>query len=100
MKRILRRAHTPRPAVAVRSRGKGAALITALRQQIVTGALAPGQRIPSHGQLQTQFQTTKVTVQKALNQLAHDGFLRTERGRGTFVTDPPPHLAHYVLAFP
>lgn len=67
---------------------------------IRSGAKPPGSRLPTRLELAQQFKTTPVTIQKALIQLATDGFV-TARGRaGTFVVDRPPHLYRFGLVIP
>ena len=67
---------------------------------IRSGAKPPGSRMPTRLALAQQCQTTTVTIQKALSQLATDGFV-TARGRaGTFVADRPPHLYRFGLVLP
>ena len=56
-----------------------------LRVLIATGALAPGQRVPSGRELAEQHGVALMTVQKALALLRDEGVLATHQGRGTFV---------------
>jgi len=70
-----------------------------LRQLIVSGQYAPGSRLPVRVELQQLFDTTPVTLQRALDRLRGEGFVRTEPNAGTFVTDRPPHLWRYGLLF-
>jgi GntR family transcriptional regulator, N-acetylglucosamine utilization regulator len=60
----------------------------ALRRQIAAGALKPGDAIPTEEELQSLFGVSRATVRQAVRQLVHDGLLRLERPRGTFVTQP------------
>ena len=57
-----------------------------LVQQIEAGSLKEGDRLPSEGQLATDFGVSVGTIQKALAQLAHSGLISREHGRGTFVS--------------
>jgi GntR family transcriptional regulator len=54
--------------------------------QIESGALTPGDRLPSEEQLATRYRVSVGTVQKALSKLAHFKVLSREHGRGTFVS--------------
>ncbi|MBL8992294.1 MAG: extracellular solute-binding protein [Spirochaetia bacterium] len=47
----------------------------------------PGERLPSDKQLSDLAGISYVTVQKAVNELAREGYLRREVGRGTFVAE-------------
>jgi len=60
----------------------------ALRQRIVSGALKPGDAIPTEEELQRLFGVSRATVRQAVRDLVGDGLLRLERPRGTFVTRP------------
>ncbi len=58
------------------------------RQQIVTGAMPPGSKLPTNKELTTQWATSTLAVQRALAMLAAEGLLKRTQGRGTFVSDP------------
>lgn len=71
-----------------------------LRERIVRGAFGPGHRLPTRVEIERQFDASPVTVQRALDALAAEGFVQSRGGRGTFVMDHPPHLFRYGLVFP
>jgi DNA-binding LacI/PurR family transcriptional regulator len=71
-----------------------------LRHQIVSGKLAPGSRLPTRSELESQFRVSSVTVQLALDRLVEDGFVIAEGRKGTHVAENPPHLSRYALCFP
>ncbi len=71
-----------------------------LRRRIITGALAPGSRIPTLDELEQRFGASRHTLQSALRRLRQDGFLQPRGKRGTFVVDHPPHLCRYGLILP
>ncbi|MDR3708674.1 MAG: GntR family transcriptional regulator [Capsulimonadaceae bacterium] len=71
-----------------------------LRQQILSGKLQPGDRVPTRTDLEEAFQTSTATVQSALDDLVRDGFVRVEGRRGTFVTQDLPFLTRYGFVFP
>jgi GntR family transcriptional regulator len=58
-----------------------------LREQIRSGAIAPNTLLPGEQQLAKMFNVSRITVKRALNELAADGLLNRHRGRGTIVTD-------------
>lgn len=60
-------------------------LASALRDSILTGSLAPGERVLSSRELQTHLGLSRNTVVDALAQLHAEGYLVTVRGVGTFV---------------
>ena len=58
----------------------------ALREAIESGQWQSGQQLPNEGELAQTFGVSKITVRQALQLLAHQGFVRREQGRGTFVS--------------
>lgn len=66
-----------------------AALADHYRQEILSGALAPGTKIPSNRELSGAWKTTAATVTRALGALQVEGYIVTSP-RGTFVSDAPP----------
>ncbi|OPZ31169.1 MAG: Arabinose metabolism transcriptional repressor [Lentisphaerae bacterium ADurb.BinA184] len=72
-----------------------------LRQDIVSGRLPPGARLPNRGALCQRYDASLVTVQAAVEDLIKEGFVTVgARMRGSFVAARPPHLHHYKLLFP
>jgi len=59
-----------------------------LREQIDTGALQPGERLPSEPDLVRQFEASRNTVRLAIALLTNQGLVVTRQGLGTFVTEP------------
>ena len=62
-------------------------IAAAIRDRILAGEYAPGERLPGQQELAIHWHTTLRTVRQALEQLRQDGFLRVEHGVGTFVAD-------------
>ena len=60
-------------------------LETALREAILSGALAPGERMLSSRELQSHLGVSRNTITDALSRLHAEGLLITVRGVGTFV---------------
>ena len=54
-------------------------LHTQLRRQILSGALAPGERIPSEQDISLAFGVGRTTVREALGALVASGFARRPR---------------------
>jgi hypothetical protein len=75
------------------SKRSAAATATALQieqyysQQILTGKLPPGSRLPPNSELTQIWKTSNATVQRALSKLTADGLVARRQGRGTFVRD-------------
>lgn len=61
-----------------------------LRELVVTGELAPGDRLPNEAALARDFGVSRATVREALRVLAAQGLVRTAKGAGggSFVTLP------------
>ncbi len=68
-----------------------------LRARIVGGELLPGAQLPTRVELEQQFGVSTVTVQRALDFLVANEFVRVNGRRGTFVVQNPPHLSRYAL---
>ena len=58
------------------------------KAQILSGALEPGQAIPSMRALARSLHISVITVQKAYEDLQRDGFIVTTVGRGSYVAAP------------
>lgn len=58
-----------------------------VRERIDAGDFAAGDRLPSEAALMRRFEVTRTTVRRALNVLAVEGRIRTERGVGAFVKE-------------
>ncbi len=61
-------------------------------EQIVSGALKEGERLPSENQICRAFQVSRPTVREALMRLHADGLVTTRHGSGTFVQRRPSSL--------
>ncbi len=59
-----------------------------LLKKIQGGEWKPGDLIPSETALGQQFKLSRITIRQTLQQLAADGYLSREQGRGTFVSQP------------
>jgi GntR family transcriptional regulator len=71
---------------------------SALRTRIAT--LRPGQRLPSDADLCIEFGVSRMTARHAMAQLADEGLVRRDPGRGTFVAEPPTHRrANSLMTF-
>ncbi len=56
--------------------------------QIQRGILQPGQQIPTESELAQQYQVSRITAKRALDELVHQGRAFRQQGRGTFVAKP------------
>jgi GntR family phosphonate transport system transcriptional regulator len=58
-----------------------------LLSEIMSGDIAPGERLPSEGALADRFSVNRHTVRRALAELSAQDILQIENGRGAFVTE-------------
>jgi DNA-binding transcriptional MocR family regulator len=63
--------------------------VTSLAADITSGALRPGQRLPTHRELAFRLGIAVATVTKAYTEAKRHGYLRSGVGDGTFVLEPP-----------
>ena len=61
------------------------ALYRSIRSDILSGRLAPGQKLPSKRALSANLKVSKITVEAAYNQLLSEGYIRSEEKIGYFV---------------
>lgn len=59
-------------------------------EQIVSGLLQQGEKLPSEHQLADAFEVSRPVVREALRKLQEDGLAEARRGVGTFVRRRPP----------
>ena len=60
-------------------------LYRCIREDILTGKLSPGEKLPSKRALAAHLEVSKVTVEGAYSQLLAEGYLRSEEKVGYFV---------------
>lgn len=58
-----------------------------LRAELARGEWTPGSRLPTEAQLSARFAVNRHTVRRALDELARDGLIRVEQGRGAFAAE-------------
>ncbi|HEX6704893.1 MAG TPA: phosphonate metabolism transcriptional regulator PhnF [Albitalea sp.] len=58
-----------------------------LRDDILQGRFAPGQRLPNETELAQRFGVNRHTLRQAMQALAHEGHVHVRQGRGTFVRE-------------
>lgn len=61
-----------------------------IQTMIQSGALKPGEKIPSQREFSQKFGISRASLREALLTLETLGLIKTEAGRGTFVTPPKP----------
>jgi len=61
-----------------------------IRDKILSGTYPNGALIPTEKQLEQTFNVSRITVKRALDELAKEGLVSRQRGRGTMVTFSAP----------
>ena len=56
-----------------------------IKAGIMSGVYEPGHKIPSEAELSEMYDVSRVTVRRAIEQLARDGYLTSRQGKGTYV---------------
>ena len=67
-----------------------------LRNAIATGVLRPGQRVPSSRAMGTELNVSRITILEAYGQLLAEGYFKSSRGAGTFVSSSLPEYLTQV----
>jgi GntR family transcriptional regulator of arabinose operon len=62
-------------------------VFNSLEEDILSGRYKPGQKLPSETALLEQFQTSRITIVRALRDLQHKGLVQRRAGSGTYVAD-------------
>ena len=65
-------------------------IIDGFRDQILSGILQPGERLPSVRELALQLTINPNTIQRAYRELESGGWIVTVPGKGCFVSDRTP----------
>jgi len=71
-------------------------IVETLRQRIIAGELAPGAPLPSVAKLRDSFNTSCVTIQRAIVYLRDSGYITTTP-RGSYVSETPSHLCRSTI---
>lgn len=80
-------------------RPKAERIANEIRKQIMAGDLEPGRQMPTNEDLRTQYDTSNVTIQRALQILKDEKFLEGQVGVGVFVRSERAQTiqpAHYM----
>jgi GntR family transcriptional regulator of arabinose operon len=62
-------------------------IIEDIKSKILSGDYNVGEQIPTESALQSMYEVSRQTVRKAILDLSNDGFLRSEKGSGTYVSN-------------
>lgn len=66
-----------------------------IMNKIQRGTFRPGEKLPKQTELADFYETSRVTVQKALNVLTLEGYVASKKGMGTFVKNQSDDSALY-----
>lgn len=66
----------------------------ALTEEIESGALEAGAKLPTEPELAERFRVNRHTLRRAVSELADRGLVKVEQGRGSFVAE---HVLDYLI---
>jgi len=69
-------------------------LMEDLKNQILSGQIKAGDKLPSENVLAATYGVSRQTVRKALQILENEDYIFAEHGRGTFCSERMRHLHH------
>ncbi len=73
-------------------------VVAELRQQLIAGALAPGQKLPTESRLTETYGVSRTVVREAIAALAADGLVEPRQGAGVFVVEQPASAFSLISA--
>ena len=62
-------------------------IATQIKKMIISGALSPGEALPSMRFLAKELRISVITTKRAYSDLERDGFIETVTGKGSFVAN-------------
>lgn len=62
-------------------------IIEDIKSKILSGDYSTGEQIPTESVMQETYNVSRHTVRKAILELSNEGFLRSEKGSGTYVSN-------------
>jgi GntR family transcriptional regulator len=69
------------------TRAESVRVADAIRAEVASGSLRPGDRVPSVRNLAVKYGVAEMTAQKAVTTLRNEGLIVTKVGKGSFVRD-------------
>lgn len=64
-------------------------IVAQISDDIVSGALAPGQKLPTEQEQMEHFGVSRTVIREAISAMRSDGLLNSKQGIGVFVSDTP-----------
>lgn len=74
--------------------GKFVPVVGAIREQITSGALAPGEWLPSEAAVMDQYDVSRYTAREAIRRLVAEGLVVVVDGKGSYVRPRRDRAAH------
>ncbi|WP_157014398.1 FadR/GntR family transcriptional regulator [Mesorhizobium xinjiangense] len=74
------------------------ALVDAIRMKVVSGALAPGTKLPTENQLCKEHGVSRTVVREAIARLSADGLVQARQGAGVFVREDAPDAVAEIFS--
>jgi GntR family transcriptional regulator len=72
-------------------------IIEQVKQQVMSGALQPGDQLPTVRALAQELRVNFNTIARAYRMLDEAGIISTQQGRGTYILDvPPPEVTESI----
>ena len=68
-----------------------------MKRRILSGEYNPGKQLFTGEELEEEFQTSNITIRKAMEKLKNDGFVERQRGLGTTVSEIDPAPLEFEL---
>jgi DNA-binding GntR family transcriptional regulator len=65
-------------------------VVETITESIQSGALAPGDKLPTYAQLADEYKISVTTAQAAIRLLRDRGLVEGHQGKGTYVAEPTP----------
>lgn len=69
-----------------------------LRIDIEKGNYHPGDKMPSEAELEQKYGTSRITIRRAIQLLASDGYVSVRQGHGTIVASPAMYSTNCVTS--
>lgn len=85
---------------ALLDRSKTHRIATDIRQQLVSGRIEPGEKLPTYDQLERQYKVSRATLRQVINTLKQEGLIRTAGRSGMFAAQAPSYVNRFGIAFP
>lgn len=62
-------------------------IITWIQEELQSGQISPGEKLPSEQELSERFQVSRQTVRRALEELVKEGLVESRRGSGSYLSE-------------